>query len=129
LATFALILAVLTIFGAVAFRRPGAYIELQVQGTSPGLWSSVQWKDEFESWNEVNSWQGELDEDGRKSWWIDPEDFGTGPFRWVVKDGQGGSILAVSEAFLLPDDVNQTMVTTLALGTAGESSPWWKWWD
>jgi hypothetical protein len=45
--------------------------------------------------------------DGQKIWWVAQRDFGTGPFRWVIYEGQGGRLLATSEPFYLPDSAEQ----------------------
>jgi len=41
------------------------------------------------------------------------KDFGTGPFRWAVYQSAGGEITAISEAFHLPTDANQTLNITV----------------
>ncbi len=75
------------------------------------LWTVVQWQDPHTgTWHDVGGWQGTPDgvevEDetvvGQKSWWVAEEDFGSGPFRWVMYQGQGGAQLATSEPFDLP---------------------------
>jgi hypothetical protein len=75
------------------------------------LWTVVQWQDPHTGiWHDVGGWQGTPDgvevEDGtvigQKTWWVAEEDFGSGPFRWVVYRGQGGTRLATSEPFDLP---------------------------
>jgi hypothetical protein len=79
--------------------RSGAYIELQAPGFSG--WSEVQWQDADGNWQVVEGWRGSL-VDGTIRWWVDPKDFNTGPFRWVVFDQPGGTVRAVSEGFYLP---------------------------
>jgi len=80
----------------------GALLDLHVQGAPQGAWTVIQWQDSTGSWQDVKGWQGTL-ESGRKTWWVAQRDFGKGPFRWAVYAGQGGKLLATSEAFYLPD--------------------------
>ena len=46
---------------------------------------------------------------GRKVWWVAERDLGTGPFRWIVRHGYGGDLLAQSETFNLPRAPGETM--------------------
>jgi hypothetical protein len=43
-----------------------------------------------------------------EAWWVAAKDFGTGPFRWVIYRGQAGELLAISQAFYLPDAAGAT---------------------
>ena len=54
--------------------------------------------------------RGNLAPDGRRRWWVDAKDFGTGPFRWIVSRGPRGPQLARSEVFKLPNQANETMI-------------------
>jgi hypothetical protein len=92
----------------------GAWIELHCQFParslsvhSSELWTAVQWRDSGGRWQDVEGWCGSLDEVmggvGKKVWWVVEKDFGTGPFRWVVRHGYGGELLAGSESFHLPN--------------------------
>jgi len=75
----------------------------------------VQWQDERGDWHDVTGWQGILDgvlkidqlDYGTKLWWVEKEDTGSGPFRWLVyRRGAVGSTtsgVSVSSApFNLP---------------------------
>jgi hypothetical protein len=84
----------------------GAYLGLQTQGAADGVWTVVQWQDSAGGWHDVEGWRGTL-ERGQKIWWVAQRDFGTGPFRWVIYEGQGGKLLATSESFYLPDSAEQ----------------------
>jgi hypothetical protein len=115
---------------AKAKARPpvGAQIKLQVQFPADwpwasvhwqDLWTVVQWQDAWGDWHTVEGWQGELDDvvvnaagvvSGHKTWWVAQKDFGTGPFRWVVTQGKGGTPLAASKSFDLPS-FNREIVT------------------
>lgn len=105
----------------------GAVLLLEVQFPSTwgweqtrwqALWTGVQWQDPSTgSWHDVEGWQGTLDgltskQDqtlvGRKAWWVLKPNLGTGPFRWVVYDGQAGPPLVTSETFHLPEMAGQT---------------------
>ena len=73
----------------------------------------MQWQDAQNKWHNVTGWQGSLDEDGTETWWVGCEDFGSGPFRWVV--WQGKSIVVVSDSFNLPTTANESLMITLSL--------------
>ncbi len=79
----------------------GASIELHVEGLEPDMWAVVQWLDGLGEWHDVDGWRGELEEQ-RVTWWVSPEHFGDGPFRWMVYRGSDGEVLATSESFDLP---------------------------
>jgi hypothetical protein len=89
------------------------------------LWTGVQWLNPSTGiWNDVDGWQGKLDgltneEDhtlvGQKAWWVMKPHLGTGPFRWIVYDGQGGPPLATSDPFQLPEMVDQTRSVNVSL--------------
>jgi hypothetical protein len=93
----------------------GAYIELHVPDAPAGAWTVVQWQNELDDWYDVEGWRGTLDEQGRRRWWVAKKDFGTGPFRWVVKQGPNGSVLGSSTPFNLPVEVNQTLPVEVKL--------------
>lgn len=107
-------------------RRPqpahpaGAWIELHCQlpaGNlsvhSSELWTAVQWQDSGGRWHDVKGWRGNLGKVvngvGMKVWWVAEKDFGTGPFRWVVRRERDGERLAESEPFHLPKADGETM--------------------
>ena len=97
----------------------GAWIELRVQQPDNDLplfwqqlWTTVQWQDIQGRWHVVEGWRGTPDEVangvGTKVWWVAQADFGTGPFRWVVHQEQGGEHLAASDPFTLPQAAGVT---------------------
>jgi hypothetical protein len=88
----------------------GAWIELQA---SSGTWSVVQWQNSAGGWEDVAGWQGPLPQNTR--WWVAEKDFGDGPFRWAVTQGQGGPVLGVSQAFNLPGGANETVQVTVSV--------------
>jgi hypothetical protein len=88
-------------------RPVGAYIELYAPGAPAGAWAVVQWQDSAGGWHDVEGWQGALPDSAR--WWVHPKDFGTGPLRWLVKDGPEGAVVRVSEPFHLPGQPDQTV--------------------
>jgi hypothetical protein len=95
--------------------RPiGAWIELQTQNAPAGAWSVVQWRSAG-NWENVDGWQGTLNSNGLRRWWVAAKDFGDGPFRWVVTQGQGGPALGASEPFTLPAGANETAGVKLTL--------------
>jgi len=84
------------------------YILLHVANHTAVTWSVVQWQDGLGDWHEVEGWQGELDaldnvqpERQWKVWGVAFENFGQGPFRWVVYSATG-DVLGVSSNFDLP---------------------------
>ncbi len=79
----------------------GAYIELSRPANGNGLWTVVQWQRSDGRWHDVEGWRGTFEE-GKKVWWVASSDFGKGPFRWAVYQGQGGVLLGISPSFNLP---------------------------
>ncbi len=80
--------------------RAGAIAVTVADPPSAG-WVEVQWLDGLGRWHNVESWPGEL-KNGWAVRWVLPEDFGTGPFRWVVYERQGGPMRATSPSFYFP---------------------------
>jgi hypothetical protein len=81
----------------------GAHIVLHVPSAPDGVWTIVQWQDTAGGWHDIESWSGALDDDTQKTWWLAPDLFGKGPFRWLVYQGERGKLLATSDPFYLPD--------------------------
>jgi hypothetical protein len=102
-----------------------ATISLIAPGAPQDAWSSVQWQDRAGTWHNVEGWQAMLDRSpgssqGFKQWGVNPEDYGRGPFRWVVTTSQGGSVWATSPSFFLPDgDGTVLSLTVTPQGGAG----------
>lgn len=72
---------------------------------SQAWWTAVQWQDEFGMWNDVEGWQGTFDQNCQVVWWLGPEHYGTGPFRWVVFDSvEREQELTTSKVFNLPSN-------------------------
>jgi hypothetical protein len=96
----------------------GGFIELHVQAVQvpAGVWTVVQWQDAFGGWHDVEGWQGTLDAGDQKVWWVADKDFSTGPFRWVVYQGQGGPSLVASESFYLPAVSGERVRVEVSLG-------------
>jgi len=86
-------------------------------------WTRVQWQDAEGQWQDVEGWQGGLDSVlsdasntvtvyGVKRWWVEQQDAGTGPFRWLVYTEQNcQQRLAASESFYLPPPGQFIVVT------------------
>jgi hypothetical protein len=93
----------------------GGFIQLQVTTAADkaGLWTVVQWQDGNKDWHTVEGWQGTFNPDGMVTWWVAPADLGKGPFRWQLLDAEGGTSLAVSEAFTLPASDGQVLAVTV----------------
>lgn len=84
----------------------GTRVILSLEGNtsySTAWWTVIQWQDESGAWHDVDGWQGTFDENRQVVWWVGPEHFGSGPFRWVVYDSAlRNRQLAISKAFSLP---------------------------
>lgn len=91
-------------------RPPVAHIELHTQS---GRWSVVQWQDSDGNWHDVDGWRGSIPESGIQRWAVEAKDFGTGPFQWVVMQGQSGSTVGTSAMFNLPAGANETVRVTV----------------
>ncbi len=87
----------------------GARILLLAGPGYEGLWSVVQWQDGAGAWHDVEGWRGQV-EGGRKRWWVGPNLYGHGPFRWQIFDREGGRLLLTSPAFDLPESADQMLV-------------------
>ncbi len=87
----------------------GAYIGLT---SSVDGWATVQWLGDDGNWHVVEGWQGNL-VSGQRQWWVHPKDFGTGPFRWIVQQGQNGEMVGTSEPFNLPGEINEMLSVTI----------------
>lgn len=99
----------------------GGGIELRAYTAQAVDWESVytlvQWQDGLGGWNDIDGWRGTLDElyadGGRKTWFVPKAHFGTGPFRWVVYQGQ--EMLATSDPFDMPENDGQLVRSIVAL--------------
>jgi hypothetical protein len=87
----------------------GATIQLHVTAAPFGAWTIVQWQDMIGGWHDVTGWQGTLDNDSTKTWWVFKSDFGKGPFRWVVTNADRSRWLGVSTSFNLPSRTRETV--------------------
>jgi hypothetical protein len=94
-----------------------AYIELFASSPAPaGAWSVVQWQDLQGDWHDVEGWRGRLEFGGYQRWTVEAKDFGTGPFRWQIRQGgPDGPVLGTSEPFTLPDEVYEAIQVTVSL--------------
>jgi hypothetical protein len=88
-------------------------ITLLAPGAPASAWTEVEWLDPSGAWQEVAGWQGALETlDGSttplKQWTVYPENYGQGPFRWVVYTQMDGAVWGTSENFNLPvtDNIN-----------------------
>ncbi len=89
----------------------GGSITLRVAAAPIDLWSTVEWQSAAGNWYLVDGWQGTLDSDQTKTWWVAKADLGKGPFRWALYERRGGQRWAVSEPFTLPVADRQQVVT------------------
>jgi len=102
---------------AIPAPRYGGLIVLTIDAPVSGLWTTVEWQDALGGWHLVEGWQGILDEGDVKVWWVAPEDFGKGPFRWVVYQARGGPVWGTSASFFLPER-SQTKVEVNILSSS-----------
>lgn len=94
---------------------PGAYIQLTIRPIPPAAWTVVQWQDSAGGWHNVEGWQGPPNAAGQRRWWVSAKDFGTGPFRWVVKQGPNTALLGTSPNFNLPGSANELLEVMVLL--------------
>ncbi len=80
----------------------GGFIRLAIAVPKPALSAVVQWQDSTGKWHNVNGWRSNLAHISVR-WWVNPGDFGKGPFRWVVYEQSQENIIAVSDMFFLPE--------------------------
>jgi hypothetical protein len=71
---------------------------------SSDWWTVIQWQDDIGGWHDVAGWQGTFDANRQVVWWLGPEHFGTGPFRWVIyESADRQQELAITKSFSLPE--------------------------
>jgi hypothetical protein len=94
--------------GYIDYGNNEAVIAATVVNPPANAWIGVQWADPTgTTWTMIDTWLGPLDQAtlGRTTRAVDPKDFGTGPYRWVVYDNdpaQGGKLWGVSNPFNFP---------------------------
>lgn len=93
----------------------GAHIVLQVPSAPAGVWTIVQWQDTAGGWHDIAGWSGALDDSTQKTWWLAPNLFGKGPFRWLVYQGERGKLLATSDPFYLPGSAREKLRVEVSL--------------
>jgi hypothetical protein len=82
----------------------GGVIGVRVVDAPSDLWTTVEWQDAAGRWHLVEGWQGTLDTNQIKTWWVAEADRGKGPFRWALYRRRGGARWSTSEPFYLPRD-------------------------
>lgn len=80
----------------------GGFIRLTVAPSNSALSAVVQWQDSAGEWRSVNGWRSDLSQVSIK-WWVNPNDFGKGPFRWLVYEHTQKNVIATSDMFFLPE--------------------------
>jgi hypothetical protein len=84
-----------------------AGIAIRVVDPPKGAWVQMQWSTwAKKDWYPVEEWSGPLsqDEAGWGAVWYEEKNYGTGPFRWVIFDGNpaaGGQVWGMSLPFYL----------------------------
>lgn len=80
-----------------------------------GAWTVVQWQDTRGDWHDVDGWQGPFDQERQVVWWVTPEIWGEGPFRWAIYQHQDGQLLATSDSFNLPSSADEAVKVVMPL--------------
>ncbi len=105
--------------GFIDYNNNEAVIAATVVNPPANAWIGVQWGDPTATtWTMIPTWLGPLDQAalGRTTRFVDPKDFGTGPYRWVVYTGdpaQGGKLWGVSNPFYFPRAVHDWLWTQI----------------
>lgn len=108
---------------AVPDKKPvsGAQIKLVVETAVSHAWTTIQWQDPYTGeWTTVDGWQGTVAADGTQVWWVGSEHFGEGPFRWLLYDEEGGTLLDMSAAFDMPTYNKQVLTVTIPAPSTAE---------
>lgn len=84
----------------------GATIILYVTNAPANLQTVVQWRDGLGKWHDVDGWRGTLINSAYIAWWVAPDNFGQGPFRWVATTASG-TVWGTSNTFTLPASTGQ----------------------
>lgn len=79
----------------------GARLLLRAGSQFNDRWAAVQWKNDKGQWQTVDGWQGTVVA-GYQRWWVGPDLYDAGPFRWAILDGKEGTVLVASDPFNLP---------------------------
>lgn len=95
--------------------RESASIRLTTEPLQSWVWTVVQWQGGDGRWHDVQGWQGSFNHPEYVSWRVDQNEFGKGPFRWVVFENQRGGLLGVSEDFYLPTIDNEILEFSVTL--------------
>lgn len=96
----------------------GGFIRLIVVPIRANIWTQVQWLAGDGNWYDVYGWGGHLTENRDVLWFVGKELLGAEPaFRWQVYDAEGGSLLATSTEFYLPQRAKEAVQVTLELPT------------
>jgi hypothetical protein len=102
----------------------GAYIELRVQPGLGGAWTIVQWQDSMGRWNDVDGWRAQVESDQAVNWWVAPKHLDTGPYRWLVYQGEDRrAVVWASELFYLPKQGETLVVNTAVVVRPGPDRP------
>jgi hypothetical protein len=102
----------------------GAYIELRVQPALGEAWTVVQWQDSMGRWQDVDGWRAQVEPGQAVNWWVAPKHLDTGPYRWLVYQGEDRrAVVWASELFYLPKQGETLVVTTAASVRPGPDHP------
>ncbi len=73
------------------------------------LQTAVQWQDSKEKWHIVEGWQAPFNTYNQVTWAVARNDYGKGPFRWIILDGD--TMVDNSSDFYLPLSAHETKIT------------------
>jgi len=74
-----------------------------------GDWqTAVQWQDHKEKWHVVEGWQAPFNKYNQVAWAVAEDEYGKGPFRWVILDGD--TITDSSTDFYLPLSAAESVI-------------------
>jgi hypothetical protein len=101
-----------------------ATVTLVAPGAPEGAWVGIQWRDARGGWHDVQGWQEEIEVAeanglAYKQWAVYPQDYGRGPFRWVIYTAQGGLVWATTNSFYLPNGDVANLALTVVPAAAG----------
>lgn len=106
-----------------------ATITVFAPGAAQGAPVWVEYQDPSGNWNKVSGWLGTLDQVTAdlnvpyKQWTVFQDNFGQGPFRWVVLNLAGTSVWGISDSFNLPPGGNINQTETIVPGVTGGMTP------
>lgn len=88
-----------------------AAIILTLSDPDLAYWTSVQWLDEEDEWQDASGWQSDFNENGMVVWAVAAKDYGTGPYRWVIYTEEDGTVHSTTDLFYLPESKRNVWIS------------------